>query len=158
MIETVNVINDFVREVLGKPCFGFVACLNEMGHPEMSRYFGFKYDQELNTFTAYTFRKDFQKMQDHLSTGEKISMAASSPMDLQTIQLKGTLNRIYDTPKDEMEIPRSCNDKQSEIMARWGISKEVFANWNFEQSVAVVMNVEEIYDQTPKINTGKKIS
>ena len=158
MIETVKVINDFISEVLDNPCFGFVTALNNAGQPEMSRYFGFRYDNELNTFTAYTFAKDFQKMRDHIIPGQKISMAASSPEDLKTIQLKGTLNRIYDTPEKEMEIPKLCNNMQAEIMARWGIPKEVFANWHLQQSVAIVMNVEEIYDQTPKINTGKKIS
>ena len=158
MLETVKVINDFVQEVLDKPCFGFVAGLNKSGHPEMSRFFGFNHDPELDTFTAYTFKKDFQKMRNHLLPGERISMAVSSPLDFKTIQLKGTLNRIYDTPEDEMNIPRSCNKIQSEIMQRWGISKEVFANWNFEQSVAVVMNVHDIFDQTPRLNTGEKIN
>jgi len=158
MLKTVNVITEFVREVLDKPCFGFVAAINESGHPQMSRFFGFNYDPELTTFTSYTFIKDFQKMRDHILSGEKISIVVSSPVDFKTIQLKGTLNRIYETPENEMNIPRSCNKTQSEIMERWGIPKEVFANWNFEQSVAVVMNVDEIFDQTPKVDTGKKIS
>jgi len=43
-------------------------------------------------------------------------------------------------------------------MEMFGIPKEVFANWNFEPSVAISINVEEIFDQTPKVNTGNKIS
>ena len=158
MLETVNVINELVQEVLSKPCFGFVAGLDEAGHPEISRCFGFNYDKEQSTLTVYTFKKDFQKMRDHLSAGEKISVALCNAENFKTIQFKGTLNLIYDTPEHEMTYPRSCNTKQVDIMAGWGVPNQVFANWSFEQSVTVVMDVHEMYDQTPRPNAGKKIN
>jgi general stress protein 26 len=158
MVQVGIAINDFVKELLEKPCFGFVAGLDEAGHPEMSRCFGFNYDTEQNTLTVYTFKKDFQKMQDHLSAGDKISVALSNAQNFKTIQFKGTLNRIYDTPEHEMTYPRSCNTMQADIMASWGVPNQVFANWSFEQSVTVVMDVNEMFDQTPRPKAGEKIN
>ena len=158
MMETVNLMNSLVEEVLEKPCFGFVCGLDGDGHPIMSRFFGFQYSSDLSTFTAYTFGKDFQRLQRHLLHSIKLSAVVSSPQDFKTIQLKGTFKTMYSTPEEEMKIPQSCNQLQSEILIRWGISKEVFANWSYQESVAVVMDVEEIYNQTPKLNTGNKIN
>ena len=158
MVQEAIAINEFVKEVLDKPCFGFVAGLDEAGHPEMSRCFGFTFEAEENTLTVYTFTKDFQKMGDHLAAGDKISIALSNAQNFKTVQFKGTLNQIYDTPEQEMAIPRSCNKKQADIMASWGVSKQVFANWSFEQSVTVVMDVNEMYDQTPRPKAGAKIN
>lgn len=158
MQETASLFDKIVTDVLEKPCFGFVCGLNAVNHPVMSRFFGFAYKEDLSTFTGYTFARDFLKMRKHLTPGDKITFVVSSPLDFKTIQLKGTLQRIYDTPEEEMQIPSSCNQLQSEILQRWGISNETFANWSFQQSVAVVLNVDEIFDQTPKINTGQKIN
>ena len=157
MQDTISKLDKIVSEVLNKPCFGFVCGKNALNHPIMSRYFGFTFNPDLSKFTAYTFEKDFKKMQPFIATGDRISAVASSPLDYKTIQLKGTLHSIYDTPDEEMSFPESCNIQQSEIIQRWGIPGEVFTKWSYKQSVAVVMNVEEIYDQTPKTNTGQRI-
>ena len=52
---------------------------------------------------------------------------------------------------------RDCNVKQIEIMRLTGVPDGAFSNWKYEPTVAIVMNVEEIYDQTPKVNAGNKI-
>ena len=92
MVQAAIEINELVQEVLNKPCFGFVAGLDEADHPEISRCFGFNFDKEQTTLTVFTFKKDFQKMRDHLSAGEKISVALCNAENFQTVQFKGTLN------------------------------------------------------------------
>lgn len=158
MKNTNSIANSLVSDVLQKPCFGFICALNEADHPILARIFGFNFDPKKNTLTAYAFKKDFQAMQNNFTSGVKIAMALSSSLDYHTIQLKGTLNKFYNTPEEEMKYPRSCNGKQVDIMNGWGIPKDVFANWSFEQSISVMMDVNEIFDQTPWPNAGKKIN
>ena len=158
MSNTKSVANDLVREVLQKPCFGFICALNEANHPILARIFGFHFEAERHTLTAYAFNKDFQPMQEHLSAGAKITMVLSSSLDYHTIQLKGTFTKAYETPEEELKYPRSCNRQQVDIMNGWGVPEEVFANWSFEPSISVAMEVNEIFDQTPRPNTGKKIN
>ena len=151
-------LNDFVKEILAAPCFGFVATINESNQPVMTRFFGFKHDDPLTTLTVYTFKKDAQHFVNHLSDETKISVATTNAQNYNTAQFKGTLQRYYDVPDEEMNYARESNAKQVEIMEMFGISKEIFANWNFEPSVAISINVEEIFDQTPKVNAGNKIN
>lgn len=152
------ILNDFVKEVLTSPCYGFVVTINESNQPVMTRFFGFKYDDPLETLTVYTFKKDAQRVIDELSDSAKLAATVSNAMDFKTIQFKGTYQRHYDVADEEMNYARECNAKQVEIMAMFGISKEVFASWHFEPSVAISINVEEIFDQTPKVNAGNKIN
>jgi len=123
----------------------------------MTRIFGFKYDDPLTTLTLYTFKKDAQRVVDQLSDGVKLAATTSNAMDYKTVQFKGTYKRHYDVPHEEKNYARECNAKQVEIMKMFGISKEIWANWNFEPSVAISINVDEIFDQTPKVGAGNKI-
>jgi len=151
-------LNDFVREVLDSPCFGFVGTIDQTSQPVMTRGFGFKFDEALATFTMYTFQKDFQRLIDHLSEVAKVSATITNATDFKTVQFKGTYLNHYMTPDKEMIYAHECNSKQAEIMKMFGLSNEVFANWKYSPSVAIVMNVHEMFDQTPKINTGNKIN
>lgn len=151
-------LNVFVNDVLDSPCFGFVGTVDDANQPVMTRGFGFKYDESQTTFTMYTFQKDFQRLIAHLSEVAKVSATITNALDFKTVQFKGTYRNHYITPDEEMIYAQECNSKQSEIMKMLGISNEVFAHWKYSPSVAIVMNVDEMFDQTPKINTGNKIN
>ena len=151
-------LNEFVKEVFEAPCFGFVGTINETGQPVMTRFFGYKYDDPFTTITLYTFKKDTQEVVDQLTDDSKLTATLSNALDFKTIQVKGSYQRHYDVPEEEMNFAREKNAKQVEIMKAIGISNEVFANWKFEPSLAITINVEELFDQTPKINAGNKIN
>lgn len=151
-------LNEFATYVLANPCFGFVGTVNEVNQPVMTRLFGFNYDNPITTFTVYTFKNDALRLVDHLSKKTKLSATISNAMDFKTLQFKGTYHDHYDAPDEEMHYPREFNSKQAEIMQMLGISNEAFANWKYEPAMAVVMNVVEIFDQTPKVGTGNKIN
>ncbi|MCK5700020.1 MAG: pyridoxamine 5'-phosphate oxidase family protein [Cyclobacteriaceae bacterium] len=151
-------LNDFVREVLNSPCFGFIGTLNKSNQPVITRVFGFKYDDTLSVFTMYTFAKDTQRLVDHLNKLSKVSATLTNAINFKTLQFKGTYRNHYLAPDEEMIYAKECNIKQAEIMKMLGISNEVFANWKYEPSVAIAMNVDALFDQTPKINTGNKIN
>lgn len=151
-------LNDLANEVLSNPCFGFIGTLNESNQPVMTRVFGFKYDDSLTAFTVYTFKKDARRVAHHLSEVSKLAATISNALDFKTIQFKGTYRHHYEVSDEEMNYSRDCNSKQIEIMKMFNISKETFCNWKYEPSMAIVMDVDEIFDQTPKINTGNKIN
>jgi hypothetical protein len=150
-------LNDFVREVLAAPCFGFVVAINNSNQPVMTRFFGFKYDEEETTLTLFTFKKDAQQVLEHTSSGTKITATASNALDFNTLQFKGTCKGHYNVQEDEMDFIRDNYAKQVDIMQMIGVPDGAVANWKYDPSVAIVMNVVEIFDQTPKVNTGNKI-
>ena len=151
-------LNEFIKEVLEAPCFGFVGTINDSGQPVMTRFFGYKYDDPLTTITLYTFEKDAQVIVDQLKDNTKITATLSNATDFKTIQFKGTYLRHYNVLDEEVNYARENNAKQAEVMVMIGISNKIFANWQFEPSLAITINVEEIFDQTPKINAGNKIN
>ena len=150
-------LNDFVKEILSGPCFGFVATINQSNQPVITRLFGFKHDEPLTTLTVYTFKKDAQRVVNLLSDRVKLTVTLSNATNFQTVQFKGSYKSHYDAHEEEKHYARDCNAKQAEIMEKFGVPREVFASWKYEPTVAIAMNVDEIYDQTPKIDAGKKI-
>ena len=150
-------LNNLVKEVLAAPCFGFVGTINDSNQPVITRFFDFKYDEQQSILTLYTFKNDAKRVINILSDKSKLAATISNAMDFKTVQFKGTYQRHYNVPDDEINHVRVFNSKQAEIMEMTGISRDVFASWKFEPSVAISINIEEIFDQTPKINTGNKI-
>ena len=61
MVQAGIEINELVQEVLSKPCFGFVVGLDEVGHPEISRCFGFNFDTEQAELVLGYARKNGQR-------------------------------------------------------------------------------------------------
>lgn len=150
-------LNELIKEVLNAPAFGFIGTIDDSNQPVMTRIFGFKNDEPLTTITVYTFKKDAQRVVTHLSEQSKISVTTSDATNFKTIQFKGTYKSHYDVPENEMHFVRDSNIKQIEILKFMGISKEVFANWKYEPTLAIEVEINEIFDQTPRINTGNKI-
>jgi len=151
-------LNDLVKDVLEAPSFGFVVTINESNQPVMTRIFGFKYDDPITTLTVYTYKEDAQHVIDQLSHDKKISVTTSNATNFNTIQFKGRYQSHYDVQEDEMHYTRESSVKQAKIMAAFGVPEGAFESWKKEPSVAIVINVDELYDQTPKINAGNKIS
>jgi general stress protein 26 len=150
-------LNELIKEVLSVPAFGFIGTIDDSNQPVMTRIFGFKNDDPLTTLTLYTFKKDAQRVVNHLSEQSKISVTTCDATNFKTVQFKGTYKSRYDVPEEELHYVRDANAKQVEIMNMLGIPKEVFANWKYEPTLAIVMEINEIFDQTPRINTGNKI-
>ena len=150
-------LNDLIKEVLSVPAFGFIGTINDSNQPVITRIFGFKYDDPLTTLTLYTFKKDAQRVVNYLSGQSKMSATTCDATNFKTVQFKGTYHSHYDVPEEEMHYVRDSNAKQVEIMNMIGIPKEVFANWKFEPTLAIAMEIDEIFDQTPRINAGNKI-
>ena len=151
-------LNDLMLDVLTSEGFGFIGAVTDSKQPVIARFFGFKYDNPITTLTVYTFKKDAQRVVDLLSKGSKLSIAVSNVSNFKTCQFKGIYHSHYITPEEEMHYPRENNIKQAKFMNMFGVPTEVWESWKFEPSVAIVMNVEEIFDQTPRVNTGNKIN
>jgi len=151
-------LDDLMLDVLTSEAFGFIGVVADSKQPVITRLFGFKYDNPITTLTVYTFKKDAQRVVDILSKGSKLSITVSNVLNYKTCQFKGTYHSHYITPEEEMHYLRENNIKQGKHMNAFGVSSEVWESWKFEPSVAIVMNVEEIFDQTPRVNTGNKIN
>jgi hypothetical protein len=152
------ILNDLVKDVLAAPCFGFVSSVNNDGYPNITRFFGFNYNEDNDSFTVYTFQNDTHRILDDLNSGDPIAATASNGENFQTSQFKGTFNRFYSPEPSELEIVSECNKKQQKILLMMGITEDVFSKWKFTPPTAIVIDVTEIFDQTPKVDAGKKIS
>ena len=102
-------LNDFIKDVLEAPCFGFGGTIDGSKQPVITRIFGFKYDDPLVNFTAYTFRNDARHVVNHLSIGSKMSATITNVKNFSTIQFNGSYKKHYDVTEDEMHYARDCN-------------------------------------------------
>lgn len=152
-------ITDKIREVLEAHCFGFLTLTDGDGQPILARHFGYTWDEPLTRLIIYTFIKDVQPMALYFSQETKLAMVAANGATFKTLQFKGTYHKHYMAREEEMDTVRKFNSAQADLMLTFfGLSEETFANWNYAPALAVVMDINEIYEQTPKKNTGNKIN
>lgn len=150
--------NQLIKDVMGAASFGFVTAIDESNQPVMTRVMAYNYNAGYTKVTLFTFEKDAQRLTRILSEGTKIAATISDGMNFKTLQFKGTCEKVYATTPEELEIVKAHNENQRELLASIGVTEESFALWKYEPSVAINMRVEEIFDQTPRVNAGSKIS
>ncbi len=147
-----------INEVTSAPAMGFLAVADSNNQLVISRHYAFKYHEESSVFTVYSYSKDAQLVLEHLSVGKKIAAVSSDATNFNTLQFKGSYLRHYPVEgAEELAFVEQNNQKQMAIMEMFGIG-QMFKKWHYLPSTAIVFTVEEIFEQSPRTETGKQIS
>jgi hypothetical protein len=153
------VLADFAKETLNLRCFGFLSSVNSDKRSEMTRVFGYSFDESTGIVKILIYKGDSAKLLACLSQTKKMAFVASDPMSFKTIQMKGDLLSYSDaSPEETNLITGIFNTKRKEVFTMFGLPETIGDNWNILPALSIKMQCNEIYDQTPRINTGNKIS
>jgi len=133
---------------------------NEQQLSDLVRLSGVRVDtqqQQLILFVSLKFGETFLK---NIHISKRVSFLCASVKTLESYQLKGIYLSNHPCTPEEMDYQKNYVDGFCKAVEHMGISsRKKFFDCFFQQpSVAVRMQVEEIFEQTPKPGTGQKLS
>lgn len=125
--------------------------------PECTRAWGIRIAQDRGTVTILLAETFAGKTLDNLGENGMIAVTCSRPTDHLTCQLKGRVRSIKPVTSIDQELSRRWHrDFSAELNAVGGASI-LSEGWIVEPTVAVDIDVTDVFDQTPGPGAGKKV-
>lgn len=110
----------------------------------------------LDLFVPVQFTETFF---NNLQENQKISFLCSSTRTFEAYQVKGIYLGHRACTQEEIRYQQAYMEGFTQNLVAIGVKAGLaFANYYQEPTIAIRMRSEEIYEQTPKAGTGKKVS
>ena len=152
-------VPDYLVEFLKKKdAFGYLASLNDKQFCDVCRYSG-----------VYVINKEFLKiiympslspeLLNNLKSAPKMTVTIVSAYSLECYQLKGKHISHENLNAEDEKFKDTYLQGMTEVITDMGfkLEKVLKGKYNNLDTRAIIMKVEEIYEQTPKKGTGEKI-
>jgi hypothetical protein len=125
--------------------------------PDCTRAAGLRIDRAANRITVYLPTVGADRTLANLAANGRVAVTFSRPYDNRSCQLKGRVCAVAPTSADEQAQQQRWLAAFVEQLAMVGIARSVTRRWRLTPSVAVEIDVEELYEQTPGPGAGKRI-
>jgi hypothetical protein len=153
------VITDFVKETLARHCLGFISSFNGSNKNEMTRAFGYSFNEPAGIMTIMVLKEDSARLLACLAQTKKLAFVASDPMTHHTLQIKGDYMSHADASPEEVNlIKNEFDQKWRAVFKMFHCPDNFVENLKMLPALSLKMECKEIYNQTPRINPGNKIS
>ncbi len=127
--------------------------------PDLVRVQGVRVDTNKEQITFYVSVKMGETFLQNFTMTDKLSLLMASTETHESYQLKGSYLSQRPCTSSEIQYQKEYLLGFCKAIEGLGISKEkAFALYYQQPTVAVRMLVQEVYEQTPKIGTGEKMS
>lgn len=143
---------------LAQPVALWMANADDHGVPALTRCAGVVVlDQRMLTvFVPEALGREFLA---NLREAAPITLSATDVPTYQSYQYKGIFRGLRECTEQEIALQRAALDDFTCLLESLGFSKESFFKSYFHQpSFAVLCEVTEVFDQTPRKGTGVSIS
>ncbi len=132
---------------------------NQNLETDMVRLMGARIEADRSHITVYVPVKQGKTVISNLHTTNKISLLTADVYSYESYQLKGKFLSSRDCTEEEAAFQREYVNKFTDALATQGFPKNSLPEVYLQQPcIALRMLVEEIYEQTPKKGTGKKLA
>ncbi len=125
--------------------------------PECTRAAGLRLDREADRLTLFLPTAGAERTLANLTANARIAVTFSRPHDHRTYQLKGRVRSVAATTTDDQAQQQRWLAAFVEQLAIVGVGRSLSRRWRIVPSVAVAVDVEELYEQTPGPSAGKKV-
>lgn len=125
--------------------------------PECTRAWGIRVAPDRGTMTILLTETFAGKTLDNLRANGMIAVTCTRPTDHLTCQLKGSVRSIKPVTSVDRELSRRWHREFSAELMACGVSSTLSEGWIVEPTVAVDVNVTEVFDQTPGPGAGQKV-
>jgi hypothetical protein len=152
-------LNTRFIQLIENPVAALWVCnCNELLEPELARLLGCQVGSDKEFLTFYLPTLLGKKVIQNFSSTDKLSFLLAHVQTNESYQLKGTYCWHRPCTVEEVSFQDAYMRGFSTAIEAQGFSRSVVYKAYFNQpSVAVHMQVQEVYEQTPKIGTGKKV-
>ncbi len=133
---------------------------NDTMRPALAPAYGVKYDESKKELTIYTEHMVLEMHKANLISNGSVAVVIANPVDHYTNQFKGTYVSDSLCTDDENEYTKKSWDNfKNLLIGFYGESlRDGLNKMQVNQSVKLIMKIEEIFDQTPGPGAGKLIN
>lgn len=134
-----------------------VGTADERARPECTRAAGLRLDRSADRLTVFLPQNGAERTLANLAVNPRIAVTCSRMHDHRTYQLKGRVRAIAETTADDQAQQQRWLAAFIEQLAIIGTSRSTSRRWRLVPSVAVEIDVEEVFEQTPGPGAGRKV-
>ena len=125
--------------------------------PECTRAWGIHIEKDRRTVTIFLTEAISRQTLRNLRENGQIAISCTRPTDHVACQLKGRLRAIRPADQRDRERSRHWHREFVEEIVAIGVQAEVGEAWITEPTLAVEIDVTDVFQQTPGPGTGEKI-
>lgn len=146
---------DFITK---REIYGYIASLNSSGYCDMTRTCGIYPVNEDHLKIIFMSGLSTNLIRN-LADNPKISLNGISAYTFESYQIKGSYISHENLSADDIMVKENYLKGMLELIAemKFGIDEKSLDKYCQSEATAIIMKVEEIYEQTPKQGTGEKI-
>lgn len=136
----------------------WVACVGNNNIAEISRVSGFMVEEDNEHVTFFIPKKLWKTFEPFLKEDLNMSLLMASIKDFESYQVKGQYVEHQICSDENIDFYRLKVLKIVDVMSVMGIDgNKIFSYLNDNNSVAVTMKINDVFEQTPKPGTGNKV-
>ena len=151
-------LGDDVLDLLRSGVDVIVATRDAQLAPECTVGMGLRVNPDRRHVTVFVARTLVGPTLRNLEDNRQIAVTFCRPMDHQTVQLKGRMVVVRDTEPAEREVQEMHRAAFAEQLAGFGIPRSITRRWAWWPSVAIELEVQEAFTQTPGPGAGERIA
>ncbi len=152
------VINEYLRQEIEANATFWVSSCNAEGTPDLVRTMGVRAEPDGEHLVAFIPVPYAQKLIAQLVPGQKLALMQANLHTYVSLQFKGRCVSHRPSTAGEIEFQRRYVDGFCREIEKQGMAQETTFPVLFRQpSIALVVRVEEVYEQTPKAGTGERL-
>jgi hypothetical protein len=151
-------LNDETMELLGSGVTIHVATADAGLRPEYTLGAGVRAHRDRRTVTVYVARVLLYRTLENIEANGRIAVALSRPSDHRSIQIKGRVAAVRDSGPADGETQQRYGAALVEQLAIVGVPRSLVRRLSAWPSVAIDIDVAEVYAQTPGPSAGARIA
>ncbi len=150
--------NDDLLELLGSGVDVLVATRNANLLPECVMGMGHRVQPDRRHITVYVASVLAAPTLENLRANAEVAITMCRPIDHKTIQAKGRFVGVRDSGPEDRQVQEICRGAYAEHLAMLGVPRALTRRMAWWPSVAIDVEVREIFTQTPGPGAGARIA
>jgi hypothetical protein len=150
-----------VRELIEGGCGLLVGIVTADGRPFATRGTGFDFSDDGSTGRLLIGSKEAAHFALPRDTDIDVPVAITGAeiISLASVQLKGRLRRLEDAvPADRVRADRYCDEFFAAVEIADGLPRDLMERWRPDDLLVGLVDIHEIFDQTPGPVAGRRVS
>ncbi len=154
-------IPDQVKECISGTAMSVTASRDAQFRPSHVRAFGVNVHPNQVTVTYYIAELRSEQMIANFENNGRVALTIANPLDNDCYQLKGKFVSWRQNDEQDDQFMDEHQTRLYGVLKQMGMPEELIANWNLwicKPGIAITFDVEMVFGQAPRPDTGKLIS
>jgi hypothetical protein len=134
-----------------------VATVDGHGQPAACRAIAIRSEDDLDTLTVFLPVATSHETIKNVATTKWLAVTSTYPLDNSATQIKGTTTEARLAREDEGVFVRERLEAFTGVLRAFGVPGRLAQSLSHWPAFAVTIRVDQIFEQTPGPNAGKRI-